>query len=146
MDNLKLIAFNSEDLAVVSAHLQDAVLTVGDLVYQPPAKRFVALLSRFDWSSALENEGAAERCQCALRFERVLAARHAGIDLARTADPLALLALQFDAKGPDDPGGTVLLLFAGGGAIQLDVECLELELKDLGPRWRAKSKPSHPVT
>lgn len=145
MDKLKLIVFDAEDLAVVSAHLQDAVLKVADMAYQPRARRFVAVLSRFDWSGAIRGAKATpERRQTALRIERVLAAKQSGIDLKRKGDVLSLLAIQFEAKGTEDPAGAVTLIFAGGAAVRLDVECIEAEMKDLGPAWRARSKPRHP--
>lgn len=145
MDKLKLIAFDAEDLAVVSAHVQDAILKVGDMAYQPRARRFAAVLSRFDWQAAAKGgKVRPARRQAALRFDRVLGAKLTGIDLTRKADVLSLLALQFEAKGPDDPAGAVTLVFSGGSAIRLEVECIEAELRDLGPQWRARSKPKHP--
>ena len=145
MDKLKLIAFDAEDLAVISANAQDAVLQVGDMAYLPAEKRFAALLSRFDWSRAVRT-GKIEfrRRQSALRFERVLKARTSGLDLSRTADVLVLLAIQVVPKGADDAAGTVTLTFAGNGAVQLEVECIEAELRDLGPQWRTRRKPRHP--
>lgn len=145
MDTLKLIAFDAEDLAVVSAHVQDAVLKVADMTFQPRARRFVALLRRFDWAAAGKpGRQQAVRRQAALRFERVLGARLQGIDLKARGTVLSLLAIKYDGKSAEDPGGTVTLVFAGGAAIQLDVECVEAELRDLGPQWRAKSRPNHP--
>ena len=145
MDKLKLIAFDAEDLAVVSANAQDAVLKVGDMAYLPGEKRFAAVLNRFDWSRALRTgKMEFQRRQSALRFERVLKAETAGLDLARKTDVLALLAIQFEPKGLDDPAGTVTLTFAGNGAVRLEVECIEAELRDLGPQWRARRKPRHP--
>lgn len=151
MTQLKLIAFDLEDLNVVSAHLQDAILRVGDMALLPREKRFAALFSRFDWSRMLTAESGntppsdMARVRTALRFERVLHARLTGIDLARAEDVLVLLALAFDRNGPEDPGGTVTMTFAGQGAIKLDVECLEAELKDLGPAWAARARPAHPL-
>ncbi len=145
MNTLKLIAFDEEDLAVVSAHVQDAVLKVGDMTFQPRAKRFVILLRRFDWAELASSKGKARhRRQAALRFERVLAASHQGIDRQATGTVLSLLAIQFNQARPDDPAGSITLTFAGGGAVRLDVECIEAELRDLGPRWRARSSPEHP--
>lgn len=145
MDKLKLIAFDAEDLAVVSAHVQDAVLKVGDLAYMPRERRFAAVLRRFDWT-AVNNGKVREhlRRQSGLRFERVLSAKHQGIDLSKPGEVLALLAVQFVPHAPDDPAGIVELTFAGGAMIRLEVECLEAELRDLGPAWRAKSRPQHP--
>jgi hypothetical protein len=150
MPDLKLIALDAEDLAVFSAHLQDAILRVGDMTYRPGEKRFAAILRRFNWQKAFEQKAASpkatfERRQSALRFERVLGAKVSNLDLRRKTEVLSLLAFEFAAHRPDDPAGTVTLSFAGGGAIRLDVECIEAELRDLGPAWRARSRPRHPI-
>jgi hypothetical protein len=146
MPDLKLIALDEEDLAVVSAHLQDAVMKVGDVAYRPREKRFAAILNRFDWADAIKEgkerrQGFARR-RAALRFERVLSAKVRGIDLKNTSAVLSLLAIGFEPR--DAPAGDVTLLFAESGTIRLHVECIETELKDLGPAWQAKSKPQHP--
>jgi hypothetical protein len=146
MPELKLIAFDADDLAVISAHLQDAVLKVGDIAYLPRQRRFAAVGNRFDWTDALVGpNGKADaytRRRTALRFERVLGAKVQGIDLARKEAVLELLAVAFDAG--EAPQGSVTLHFAGGGAIRLEVECIEAELKDLGPVWSVASMPRHP--
>jgi hypothetical protein len=146
MDVLKLIAFDAEDLAVVSAHLQDAVVKVGDMAYLPRAKRFALIASRFDWAGAQTASGPAHthhRCRTALRFERVLGARLQGIDLDNASQVLCLLAIQFEPA--EAPGGFVTLIFAGEAAIRLEVECIEVELKDLGETWAASCLPCHPA-
>lgn len=148
MTQLKLIAFDAEDLNVVSAHLQDAIVRVGDMAFLARDKRFAAILSRFDWARVVtsgDRQHDLARLRAALRFERVLAARTTGIDLKRSDDVLVLLAISFEAKGTDDPAGTVTLTFAGKAAVQLDVECLESELKDLGAAWAAQACPVHPL-
>lgn len=141
---LKLIALDKDDLDIISAHTQDAVIKVGDLTYLPREKRFVALLHRFDWAKALGNGSGRsnERRQAALRLERVQKARVQGIRLEAKRDVLELLAIQFESG--DAPAGRVTLVFAGGAAIQLEVECIEAELKDLGAQWTTPSKPAHP--
>jgi hypothetical protein len=149
MPELKLIAFDVDDLAVISAHLQDAVLKVGDIAYLPHQRRFAAVGNRFDWADALQDGKAKTRDyvrrQTALRFERVLGAKLQGIDPKKKNAVLALLAIGFEpGEGPENPGGHVTLDFADGAAIRLAVECIEAELKDLGPVWRAKSMPRHP--
>ena len=147
MDELKLIAFDAVDLAVISTNLQDAVLNVGDMAYLAGQNRFAAVLNRFDWTrAAAAVDGHFERRQCALRFEHVRSAQLSGIDLDRKADVLELLAVQFEARGGDDPGGLLTLIFAGKAAVRLDIECIEAELKDLGARWRTNLKPAHPGT
>jgi Protein of unknown function (DUF2948) len=146
MPDLKLIAFDAEDISVISAHTQDALMKVGEMAYLPAEKRFAAILKRFDWRRAIgKKQQRFERRQAGLRFERVLGARVSGLDLSQKTQVLSLLAIGFEPNGPDDPAGAVTMVFAGGSAIRLDVECLEAELKDLGPAWHAKSKPRHPV-
>ena len=157
MPDLKLIALDAEDLSVMSAHLQDAVVRVGDMAYLPAEKRFVAVANRFDWAKALAPPGSAEdkrraragngleRRRTGLRFERVLAAKIHGLDLKDKRASLALLAVTFDASpGTDAPDGDVTLTFSGGAAIRLSVECVEAEMKDLGAAWSAKRSPAHP--
>jgi hypothetical protein len=146
MAELKLIAFDADDLAVISANLQDAVLKIGDIAYLPRERRFAAVGNRFDWADALKGDdsGSQEymRRRAALRFERVLGAQLLGIDLARKDAVVSLLAISYEPG--EAPEGKVTLHFADGGAIRLHVECIEAELKDLGPMWRVASMPQHP--
>ncbi len=155
MPDLKLIALDAEDLGVVSAHLQDAVMRIGDMRYLPTQKRFAALANRFDWGKAFgtgETTGKSdrhsslpERRRTALRFERVLSAKVSGVDLKDVRGTLALLAVGFaPANGTDSPDGDVTLTFSGAAAIRLSVECLECEMQDLGAAWSAKRAPVHP--
>ena len=142
MSELKLIALDAEDLSVLSANLQDAILRVADVAYLPREKRFAAIANRFDWETAEQGQGTYARRRAAVRFERVLSAQLHGIDLASQGAVLALLAISFEPT--ESPAGHVTLHFADGAAIRLHVECIEAELKDLGPVWQAKSKPRHP--
>jgi hypothetical protein len=146
MPDLKLIALDAEDLAIISANLQDAVMKVGDLAFLPREKRFAVVANRFDWVDAIGSEAATDkqyaRRRTALRFERVLSAQVQGIDLTNKAAVTSLLAISFEPA--DLPAGQVILQFADGGAIRLNVECIEAELRDLGAVWQAKSKPQHP--
>jgi hypothetical protein len=141
-DPLKLLALDSEDLAIVSAHLQDAQLSVGDLVYLPKEKRFAFAADRFDWEAAA-TEQACQRRRTAVHFDGVTAVRSRGFDLAQRERQLSLLAVAFEAM--DAPRGAVLLHFDGGACIRLDVECLEAALKDLGPCWEVPCQPVHPL-
>lgn len=153
MPDLKLIALDNEDLGVLSAHLQDAVLRVGEMAYLPAERRFVAIANRFDWAKVVEAEsqskGASEekyeRRRAAIRFERVNGAKVQGISLNDKTTVLALLAVTFEpTAGPDAPEGDVTLTFSGGAAIRLNVECVEVEMQDLGAAWAAKRSPEHP--
>ena len=101
MAELKLIAFDADDLAVISAHLQDAVLKVGDIAYLPRERRFAAVGNRFDWADALADGKAKTRDyvrrQMALRFERVLGAKLQGIDPKKKDAVLSLLTIAFES-------------------------------------------------
>lgn len=149
MPDLKLIALDTEDLNVISAHLQDAVLRVGDMVFLPSERRFAVILNRFDWETAASKmkpgvKSGLERRRAGLRFERVLAAKVQGIDLRDKSAALALLAIIFEpSTEPGSVAGNVTLTFSGGAAIRLAVECVEAELKDLGAVWKTRRAPSH---
>jgi hypothetical protein len=142
MDPLKLIVLDKDDLQVASTHLQDAVVSVGDIVWLPEQKRLVVGLNRFDWEQSAAPECAQyHRRRTALRFERVNALKSRNIDRELPDNVLNLLAVDFDESDP--PGGCVTLMFSGGGALRLDVECLEAELVDLGPEWPTDHRPGH---
>jgi hypothetical protein len=145
MADLKLIALDDDDLKVVSAHVQDAVLRVGDVAFVPRDRRFVALVNRFDWTGPSTNaSGKPVRRRAAMRFERVLSVKSQGVDLQDKRSTLALLAITFAPKAAEGPDGDVTLTFSGGAAIRLAVECLEVQLQDLGAAWTAKRAPAHP--
>ncbi|RUZ80815.1 DUF2948 family protein [Mesorhizobium sp. M7A.F.Ca.US.006.01.1.1] len=139
---LKLIALDDQDLSIVSAHVQDAVLKVSDLEFLPSAKRFLLTMNRFVWEakSGLFRQHN-ERRQAVLHFDRVLGAKTSGIDRDKPAEVLSLLAISFIEISK--PAGIVELIFAGGGAIMLDVECIEARLADIGGAWEATSRPIH---
>ena len=141
---LRLIALDTEDLQVLSAHLQDAVLRVGDMAYVPAQKKFAAVANRFDWERAVDGAGKSKdyaRRRVALRFDRVLGAQVQNIRLAAEDQVLELLAIRFEEG--EAPEGYVTLVFAGDGAVRLHVECIEAELRDLGPSWQTRRKPEH---
>jgi hypothetical protein len=138
MPDLKLLALDTEDLEVISATTQDAVIRVGDMAFAKADSRFALLMNRFAW----EEEGKTrQRKRAALHFDRVTDVKVAGIDLNAVEGVLELLTLRFDET--DAPSGTVELAFAGGGTIRLAVECLEARLQDLGAAWAAKATPAH---
>lgn len=142
MEELKLIALDAEDLRILSCHLQDAVIRVGDMAYLKEGMRFAAIANRFDWEGAVKSkDDEFQRRRTGLRFERVKSAQVQGIDLKKKDLVLVLLAVAFEPG--DEPEGTLILHFAGGGAIRLGVECIEAELRDLGAVWSTQHKPEH---
>jgi len=146
MKLLRLIALDQDDLNIISAHLQDALVRMEDIAFLRQEQRFAVMLKRFDWlgsESGPEAGQVYERRQAALRFERVLGAQFRRLPLDQKNDEVEpLLAINFEPLDP--PSGFVDLIFAGGGGIRLHVECIEAELRDLGPVWRTRRKPEHP--
>ena len=144
-EELKLVALDRDDIEVVSAHVQDALVRVGDMLWLPREHRFVMALNRFDWMSAVDAKADSKvdyrRCRTALRFERVNACKCRNLDHSNKDAWLNLLAVEFAEQ--DAPAGTVSLIFSGGGVIRLDVECLEAELADLGEVSTAALCPDH---
>ncbi len=128
---LKLIALDADDLAVISAHVQDSLIETGDVVWRQGEKRLVLGLRRPDRERAPDGAAVPRRLISALRFDRVLACKSRNIDAADPASALELLGIEFHPG--ESPGGSAVLMFAGNGVLRLDVECLECELTDLGP-------------
>lgn len=142
MSALKLAALDEQDLDIISAHVQDAVMKIGDLEYLPAQQRFVLPMNRFAWEvkSGLFRQHN-ERRQSVLHFDRVVGAKTSGIARDKPDEILSLLAVSFVPL--QAPAGLVELIFSGGGALMLDVECIEARLADLGGTWQATSRPFH---
>jgi hypothetical protein len=138
MPDLKLLALDGEDLEVIAATTQDAVVRVPDMGYAKADRRFALLMNRFAWE---EPGKKGQRKRAALHFDRVGDVKVAGIDMNAAEGVLELLTITFAEA--DAPAGTVELTFAGGGTVRLSVECLEARLQDLGAAWAAKLTPGH---
>lgn len=140
MTDLKLLALDSEDLDVISATTQDAIVRVGDMGYAKADRRFALLMNRYAWEDG-GNAKAGVRKRAALHFDRVTGVKVAGIDTNSVEGALELLTIRFTES--EAPSGWVDLAFAGGGTVRLEVEVLEARLQDLGSAWAAKAKPEH---
>lgn len=139
---LKIAALDEEDLLVLSAHVQDAVLRVGDIVWSPARKRFALAMNRFAWeTSGSRRTRVHQRRRAAMHFDRVVSVKSTGIDRSAPDAIASLLAVEFEAADP--PAGEVRLVLAGGGEIRLQVECIEAQLADLGAAWQTKARPTH---
>jgi len=143
MSQLKLVALDEQDLSIVSAHVQDAVLKVADLSFLAAEKRFVAAVNRFVWENRPGFLRANnERRRCALHFEAVRGVKTTGFSRDKPQDVLSLLAIRFE-PGAQAPAGTIELVFSAGAAVRLDVDYIEARLADLGAAWEAASRPAH---
>lgn len=138
---LKLSAEDIEDLTVVSACLQDAVTRGSEFVYQAKQRRFAAVFSRFLWEDSQRGgRGPNRRVRAGIHFDGVLAVRFRA--LQRDADEVLEL-LSITGQSGEDGSAVINMEFAGGGAIQLEVECVACYLTDIGQPWRAKRRPKH---
>jgi len=137
---LKLIAEDPEDIAPISAALQDAVGRLGDFSFEPKARRFTLALNRYRWEAG--DEGRGHRVRTAVQVGGVLAAKGQRLKQNSVDAVVNLLSIAFEPG--DAPGGALVFTFSGGGALLLEVEHLELLVADLTDPWRAAARPSHP--
>jgi hypothetical protein len=145
---LRLKAEDGEDVSVLSALVQDAVLPANEMRREQSRRRFSCLLNRFRWEdkAVAERRGRGfERVQSVLVIDDVQAVRHQGIDARDSDTVLSLLGLTFTPG--NDGAGTLILNFAGDGAIALEVEAVNLTLQDVTRPYLAPSgkAPSHPA-
>ena len=134
MEPLRLLAEDAVDLQIISAALQDAIMRPVDIRWEKEARRLTIVLSRFCW------ECGGTRVMAAMQFGDVHAVKSRRLPrLPESA--LELLALDFEPT--EAPGGRVILMFAGGGDLRIDVECLDAVLTDLSDRWPARVAPTH---
>ncbi len=136
-NRLLLLAQDADEVPLLSALSQSAIVRPADIVWDRRARRLVLLLSRYRW------EAPGTRVRTALRFESVTGVRRRGWPAwsdRGAGDPgqtmLELLAFTFD-------DGFVTFDFAGGAALRVAVECPDLILEDLSPPWRAGRTPRH---
>ncbi len=145
MDQLKLAALDQEDLEVLSAHLQDAVLTVADIRYLPKEKKAVFVMNRFVWDKEADKRSKEhERRRSALAFTQVSGMKVQNISQDAKGVVLELLAVTFEAG--EEPSGRIQLAFAGGASLLLEVECIEAQLSDLGAAWSTPNLPQHDLS
>jgi hypothetical protein len=140
MDLLKLAALDEEDLSILSAHLQDAVIRIGDIRFLPAQNRFALVANRFDWQDGRKDGGMRRRC--GVHFNRVRSVQSRNVRQGADDAILSLLAIEF-RPGKDAPEGHVELTLSGNGSIRLEVECIEAKMEDLGPMWETGNVPTH---
>lgn len=134
VEPLRLLAEDADDLHIISAALQDAILRPMDIVWERSARRVTLALSRFCW------ECGGTRVMAAMQFGDVSAVKSRRLPRGPES-PLELLAMDFEPS--EAPGGRVIMMFAGGGDLRIDVECLDAVLTDLSERWPARIAPTH---
>jgi hypothetical protein len=139
-DPLRLLAGDEDDLKIISAALQDAVCTIGDIDYEPRARRLTLALNRYRWEAKASGRGG-ERVRAAIQFGGVLSVQARRLRRDAKRGVLSLLTVGFEPGAA--PSGVVTLNFAGGGALRVQVECLDAVLSDLSTPWPTPRRPSH---
>lgn len=142
VEHLKLKAESAEDLQIVSAITQDAIIRVGDIKYDKAAQTLTLVLSRFKQERRKAKTG--ERIKSGLRFNNVLGLQSMGIERADPDAFAVLLSVEFKATKPK-PTGELSLVFSGGGQLKAKTECLEAHLVDFANPRETTSLPLHPV-
>lgn len=133
---LRLLAEDAEDLEVVSAALQDAVLKIGDISWEPRARCLTLAVNRFRWGAA-----EPERVRAAIQVGSVLGVQARRLRRGASEAVVELLAVAFEPG--EAPGGRLVFRFAGDADLVAEVECIDLVLADVSEPWAAKSEPRH---
>ena len=136
---LKLRAEDAEDLLVISACLQDALVPVRDLAYIPEERTFLLIANRFRWENGVRpapGEAGLERTLCGITFSEVTAVSYSGFRRSENGRILSLLAIRTE-------NSKVHLEFSGGAAIRLEVACILCHAKDVGEPWPTPWQPRH---
>ncbi|WP_341899379.1 DUF2948 family protein [Ferrovibrio terrae] len=146
---LRLRAEDAEDVTVLAACLQDATLRVTDMAWQPKQRRFALVLNRFRWEDETRVDARGKliravphvRVPAGLHFDGVLKVQSSGIDRGNAAS-LELLSIIAE-PADEEPAAVLTLVFAGGGAVRLDVECVDAQMQDLGQPYPVRRAPKH---
>lgn len=139
---LRLMAGDEQDLGVVSACLQDAVAKLGDFSFLPAERRFVFVANRFLWECAgTRKAGPFARVRAGVHFDDVKSAQFQHLRSDAKDAVVELLSIAF--KAGEDGAGEIVLDFAGGGVIRLEVESINAYMSDISDPWRTRAKPKH---
>lgn len=138
---LRLIAEDAEDLKTLSAALQDAAGKIGDIRYDPAARTLTLALNRYRWETGGMR---GERVRTALQVGGVLSVKARRLRQGAPDAVLSLLDVGFEPGAA--PGGTVAFVFAGGGDLRCEVECIDAALADVSGAWPARRTPEHDGT
>ena len=133
---LRLLAQDPEDLAIISAAMQDAVAKVGEISYEAKARRLTVAVNRYRWET-----GDSERVRSGLQLGGVLKVQTRKIRRSARDAVLEILAVTFEPG--EAPGGTITISCAGGGDLRAVVECIDAVLADVSEPWPTPRTPTH---
>ena len=140
--NLKLIARTEEDLRVVSAHLQDSILSVADIANLKKNKIFLMQLNRFMWEDVEKGVFRKnKRIRTVLKFDNVMGVSSKNINQSNKSEFLDFLTIETNTM--PDKSYEIKLIFSGDIIIKICTEVLDVTLDDQGTPWNSKTKPKH---
>jgi hypothetical protein len=163
---LKLRAEDEEDLRVIAACLQDALIPLSDIHFLDADRRFVMVANRFRWENCelpdihaiddhdsgspnpnadagLDGCASYERVNCGIMFDNVTAVRRRGFDQRDRGRILELLTMKIEVA--DNGRMAVTMVFSGDAAIRLEGEKINCRVSDIGEPWPTQWRPSHPI-
>ena len=140
--NLKLISKTAEDLKVISAHLQDAIVSISDVANLKKNRIFLIQLNRFMWEDVEQGIFRKnKRIRTILKFDHVTKVASKNIDFNKKEEFLDFLAIESNEMA--DKTIEMNLIFSGDSIIKVFTEVIEVTLDDQGDPWETKSKPKH---
>ena len=140
--NLKLLATSDDDLRVIAAHLQDAIVSVKDIASLKKNRIFLIQLNRFMWEDVEKGVFRKnKRIKTFLKFENVTSVSSKNIKQENKDRFLDFLAIE--CKEIPDKNYEMKLIFSGDSIIRITAEVIEVTLDDQGAPWESKNKPKH---
>ena len=140
--NLKLSAASDEDLRVIAAHLQDAIVSVKDIANLKKNRIFLIQLNRFMWEDVEKGVFRKnKRIRTVLKFDNVVNVLSKKINTKD--DKIFLDFLTIESSLLPDKSYEIKLIFSGDSVIKIKVEVIDVTLDDQGSPWEAKAEPKH---
>ena len=142
--NLKLIARTDEDLRIISAHLQDSIVSKENIANLKKNKIFLMQLNRFMWEDVEKGVFRKnKRIRTILKFENVIEVNSKNIN--QSVKDKFLDFLDIESNQMPNNNHEMKLIFSGDSIIRVVAEVIEVTLDDQGESWNTKNKPKHQV-
>tara|TARA_B110000971_G_scaffold10251_1_gene9824 strand:+ start:253 stop:696 length:444 start_codon:yes stop_codon:yes gene_type:complete len=140
--NLKLLATSDEDLRVVAAHLQDAIVSTQDIASLKKNRIFLIQLNRFMWEDIEKGVFRKnQRIRTVLKFDNVIRVLSKNINAKKNENFLDFLTIESSLL--PDKSYEIKLIFSGNAVIKIKTEVIDVTLDDQGSPWESKTKPKH---
>jgi hypothetical protein len=140
--NLKLLATSDEDLRIVSAHLQDAIVSTQDIVSLEKNRIFLIQLNRFMWEDVEKGVFRKnKRIRTILKFDNVIGVLSKNIDTKKNKNFLDFLTIESNLL--TDKSYEIKLIFSGDAVLKIKTEVIDVTLDDQGSPWESKTQPKH---